>query len=277
MAFVINTNTVASNAGSTLDVSNAQLQKSLTRLSSGNKITTPSDDAGGLAVGMKITSAIKRTGAVSNNIQNALSYLQTQDGALQTVTKILDRMSELKVMYGDPTKSTSDQDNYSTEFKALQAQLTNLKSEKFNGVELFLVDAEDMKLAINEVGDQFVNISKAGLGGAAGLTVDGFDLADQANEIGNVGMKIEVIRSAIQNIATMRAQNGAQASQLLFANDVLTVNKTNLEAAVSRIMDTDVAEESSRLAKNMTLVQSGIAMLAQANTAPQLALRLLQQ
>ncbi len=278
MPLVINTNTAASIAASTLNVSNSQLEKSLARLSSGSRITAPSDDAGGLAVAMKINSATKRTSAVLNNIGNALSYLQTQDGALQTVAKILDRMSELKVMHGDPTKSGSDRGNYATEFKALQMQLNNLTAEKFNGVDLFVAAAQTLDIAITEAGDKSVSITQAGLSGEDGLKVanqDANNLADAANAIDSVGITIENIRTAIQSIATMRAQNGAEASQLLFASDVLIVNRTNLEAARSRIMDTDIAAESSDLAKNTILVQAGIAMLGQANTLPQAALKLL--
>lgn len=278
MPLVINTNTAASIAASTLNVSNSQLEKSLARLSSGSRITAPSDDAGGLAVAMKINSATKRTTAVLNNIGNALSYLQTQDGALQTVAKILDRMSELKVMHGDPTKSVSDRGNYSTEFKALQMQLNNLTAEKFNGVDLFVAAAQTLDIAITEAGDKSVSITQAGLSGEDGLKVanqDANNLADPTNTIDSAGITIENIRTAIQSVATMRAQNGAEASQLLFASDVLIVNRTNLEAARSRIMDTDIAAESSDLAKNTILVQAGIAMLGQANTLPQAALKLL--
>lgn len=278
MPLVINTNTAASIAASTLNVSNSQLEKSLARLSSGSRITAPSDDAGGLAVAMKINSATKRTSAVLNNIGNALSYLQTQDGALQTVAKILDRMSELKVMHGDPTKSVSDRGNYATEFKALQTQLGNLTAEKFNGVDLFVAVAQTLDIAITEAGDKSVSITQAGLSGEDGLKVanqDANNLADANNTIDSAGITIENIRTAIQNVATMRAQNGAEASQLLFASDVLIVNRTNLEAARSRIMDTDIAAESSDLAKNTILVQAGIAMLGQANTLPQAALKLL--
>jgi flagellin len=102
------------------------LQNSLARLSSGSKIVNPSDDAGGLAVSMKMTAAIKRTSAVNDNIMNAKSFLQTQDGALGTATKILDRMSELKTLSTDVTKNATDIANYNTEFQSLQGALSAL-------------------------------------------------------------------------------------------------------------------------------------------------------
>ena len=107
MPVVINTNFAATVAANNLAASNDNLQKSLNRLSSGSKIVSPADDAGGLAVAMKLTAAAKRQGAVATNIGNAVSFLQTQDGVLKVAGKVLDRMGELKTLYTDPTKSAS--------------------------------------------------------------------------------------------------------------------------------------------------------------------------
>lgn len=137
MSVVINTNSAATGAANNLAASNAQLQRSLNRLSSGSKIVNPADDAGGLAVSMKLSAAARRQGAVANNLGNATSYLQTQDGVLGVASKILTRIGELKVLSSDVTKSSSDLANYQTEFAALQSELTSLGNEKFNGVVLF--------------------------------------------------------------------------------------------------------------------------------------------
>ena len=110
MGLVINTNTAATSASANLNASNAMLQKSLSRLSSGNKIVSPADDAGGLAVSMKLTAAIRRNDAVHTNVSNAVSFLQTQDGAMKTASKMLDRMSELRTLYDDVTKSSLTSD-----------------------------------------------------------------------------------------------------------------------------------------------------------------------
>src|SRR5258708_1145258 len=131
MSVVINTNYSALVASNNLATSSSMLQKSLNRLSSGSRIVSPADDAGGLAVSMKIRAAANRQGGVSNNIGNSVSYLQTQDGALSIAGKVLDRMSQLSILYSDPTKNTSDQANYDSEFKSLQSQLSALTSEKF--------------------------------------------------------------------------------------------------------------------------------------------------
>jgi flagellin len=274
MAVVINTNYAATVASNNLALSNASLQKSLNRLSSGSKIVSPSDDAGGLAVSMKLNAASKRQGAVANNIGNAISYLQTQDGALQVTGKILDRMSELRTFYEDKTKNTSDLQNYDTEFKALSQQLQSISTEKFNGIALF----SSSSLSIVATEDHSTS---------SAITVNARDLSNSTNGIsllnsGTASMMsssgaitLANITDAIKNIATMRANNGAEQSRLGFAQELLTVNKSNLEAANSRITDVDVASESTQLARWNILVQSGTAMLAQANQSAQSALKLL--
>ena len=137
MALSILSNAAANQASFSLNKNSAKLQQSLSRLSSGKKITAPADDAGGLAVSMKLTSAIGRNKSVIANIQNALSYAEVQDGALQSAATIVNRMAELKSMSLDVIKSSADVANYNVEFKALQEQLHSIASEQFNGVSLF--------------------------------------------------------------------------------------------------------------------------------------------
>ncbi len=272
MSVVINTNSAAIAASNNLARSNSMLQRSLTRLSSGSKIINPADDAGGLAVSMKLSATIKRTGAVNNNIANAKSFLQTQDGALQTTAKVLDRMSELKVLSTDVTKNTTDIDNYNTEFQALQAQLDALTTQKFNGVSLFTdaTTASTLSVATTESGGGGVAITQGDLEDQIGT-----GLTSGSTELTASAANLSVITTAIQNVATLRAQNGAESSRLSFASEMLTINKANLESANSRIIDVDVAEESTNLARYNVLVQAGSAMLQQANASSQVALRLL--
>jgi flagellin len=253
MSVVINTNYAATVASDNLAASSSNLQRSLNRLSSGSKIVNPSDDAGGLAVSLKLSAAAKRSAATSNNVGNAVSFLQTQDGVLKVTGKILDRMSELATLYTDPTKGATDLANYTTEFTALSAELTKLGSETFNGIGLF--------------GSISVNTTESGSGAVA---TTAYTMAS-GQTIGS----LSGIKTAIESLATARAANGAAQSRLGFASEVLTVNKSNLEAANSRITDVDVAPESTQLARWNILVQSGTAMLAQANQSAQSALRLL--
>ncbi len=268
MAVTINTNSAATIAKNNLNSSNTMLQKSLNRLSSGLKITAPSDDAGGLAVSMKLSAAIKRTDAVNTNLMNAQSFLQTQDGAFQIAGKVLDRMSELKTLAADVTKNATDVANYDTEFDALKSQLTAIAGETFNGVSIFTsgTSATTLAVATTESGGSSVSINQAALGNAVTNATGATDLAD---------VTLSQLTSAIENVATLRAENGAQSSQLSFASDMLTINKQNLEAANSRIIDVDVATESTQLARANILVQAGSAMLGQANASSAIALRLL--
>jgi flagellin len=270
MSVVINTNYAATVASNNLAASNEMLQKSLNRLSSGSKIVNPADDAGGLAVSMKLSAAAKRSGAVVTNIGNSVSFLQSQDGVLKVTAKVLERIGELKTLYADPTKNADDLANYDAEFTQLQDELGSLTAEKFNGVDLFGVSG--LSAQVSEDGSQTVTISAK-------------QLADSSSGIGSItdsgvgtlgDIALSDITDAIQNVATMRANNGAEQSRLGFASEVLTVNKANLESANSRISDVDVAEESTQLARYNILVQSGTAMLAQANQSAQIALKLLQ-
>ena len=218
---------------------------------------------------MKLSAAARRSGAAAINISNTISYLQTQDGVLKTAGKVLDRIGELKTLYADPTKNSDDLANYDAEFTQLQSQLDSLTDETFNSVALF--DATGLSVQVSEDGSQTVDVT-------------GKDLADATDGVGTLtdsgvttlaDIDLSDINGAIQNVATMRANNGAEQSRLGFAAEVLTINKANLEAANSRIVDVDVAEESTQLARWNILVQSGTAMLAQANQSSQVALRLI--
>lgn len=271
MPVVINTNSASTVAANSLGSTNTMLQKSLSRLSSGNRIVSSADDAGGLAVSMKLSAAIRRTDATSTNVSNAQSFLQTMDGGLQTAGNILSRMSELTTLAQDVTKSSSDIAAYGLEFTSLQTSLTDLASSKFNGVNLF--DGASLSVSTSEDNAQSVSITAADLTANAGVTaVTGAATLSAAN----ASAHSTLVSTAIQNVATMRAQNGADSSALSFASDTLAVNKTNLEAANSRIADVDVAQESTKLARFNILQQAGTAMLAQANQSTQSILRLLQ-
>ena len=269
MAVVINTNQSASYAAMNLTKSSDLLQKSLARLSSGSRIANPADDAGGLAVSMKLAAAIKRTDDTATNVSNALSFLQTQAGSLKSAASVLDRMSELATLAGDVTKAASDTANYTTEFNNLWLELAKLSADQFNGISLFSDATSGGTLAVflSHDGSQSMSIDQAGLGSS---------VAAMSSLTNLTGASIGLVTTAIQNLATLMASNGAQASRLQFALDSLNVNKVNLEAANSRIFDVDVAAETTKLARANILVQSGAAMVSQANAASQIALKLLQ-
>jgi len=294
MGITINTNTSASLSALNLNRSQTLLQKSLARLSSGSRISEASDDAGGLAVSMKLSAAIKRTDAQYSNVSNALSFLQTQDGVLKSASSVMERIAELATLYGDVTKSSLDKANYSVEFTNLISQLTQFQGTKFNGVSLFTAGALDagpaskntLDVYLTDDGGQKMQIDQSlingtGIGNGIAKVIDAWSSSiGTANVTGGLSSlasdKLSFVTAAIQELATLRATNGAQSSRLQYALDSLATNRTNLEAANSRIFDVDVAQETTRLARNNILVQSGAAMLAQANASSQIALKLLQ-
>ena len=288
MSVVINTNSAATTAAYNLSNTNVNLQRSLNRLSSGSRINSAYDDAGGLAVSMKLSASIRRTDATLANVNNSIAFLQTQDGVIKTADKILNRMSELATLSQDVTKSTNDLALYNTELTQLKGQLNLMLSEEFNGISLFSTGAvasvtgvafdDDATLTVvtSHDGNQTVGITQVDLNQIVfDITNTGSASNMDISTTTSAQLAVDYIQDAIQDLATLRANNGAEQSRLTFAADMLAVNKTNLEAANSRIIDVDVADESTKLARFNILQQAGTAMLAQANQSTQSILRLI--
>jgi flagellin len=289
---VINTNIQAIAAARNLNASQEMLGRSLTRLSSGSKIVNPSDDAAGLAVSEKLDAQNRRVKAASTNVQNAVSYVQTADGFMSGMTKILSRMSELAILAKDVTKNDTDIDLYQQEFSALQDQMrdtiggtsaeiggtaVDTPLGAFNGITLFGSNSGGLVVTIGQAVGQDMTIGDSNLRQGAMLDIIGQD----ASGVYTLGLTdvaaIENITDAIQQVATERASLGASQSRLELASTTLQVEFENLGSAISRIRDVDVAEESTQYAKYNILVQSGTAMLAQANQSPNSVLQLLQR
>ena len=341
MSLNISTNTAALRAGSYLSQNNALLQRSFDRLASGKKISSPVGDPGSLAVSMKLSSAINRLSGAQNNIQNAISFLEVQDGMLDTVGRIVDRMSELKGLASqDPMKSAQDRASYDNEFKDLQVQLYDISQQKFNGVSMFanhMTNANDVntdtQILFNAQNTTRLNDNTmtvfTSADGAAGskvsvyksallsaLTVkqdrslagDG-DTSDGAigtsdwnfvtaqdksgyepddnvwvtfanarieDTLGLDAISVGVITQALENIAYLRAQNGGSASRLAFNSESLVQQKTNMRAALGRMVDVDFAEETTNMAKYSVLSQASASILSQANANTDIALMLLR-
>jgi flagellin len=264
----INTNSASSAAAYNLCNTNMNLQRSLQKLSSGSRINSSFDDAGGLAVSMKLSASIRRTEATQANVNNALSFLQTQDGVLKNADSIVSRISELASLGIDVTKSSSDRSLYQTEVASLVSALGDLVDEEFNGVSLLGNSSSSLTVYTSEDSGQSVSITVAALGD---IDLSGVDVSSSTG----AQAAITTMTAAIETLATLRATNGSEQSRLTFAADMLAVNKTNLEAANGRITDVDIASESANLARLNILQQAGTAMLAQANQANQSVLRLL--
>ena len=274
---VINTNLSAMNSARLLASSTNNLSKSLARLSSGSRIVSPEDDAAGLAQSIKFEAQINRNAAANTNVSNAISYSQTQDGFLQKVQKALDRMSELSVLSQDVTKSNFDRSNYTVEFSQLQDYISNVALKEFNGVSLFgaatlgvTIDSDAVTFGMGGVDImEELNVTIADLLDSSAGTIS---IADSGAAYSALGE----IKDAIQTLSKFRADVGANIERLNFSSEALVILNENLGAANSRIKDVDVAIESAQFARYNILVQSGTAMLAQANLLPQTALRLLQ-
>ena len=309
MPLTINTNSSAASANMHLTKNNEMLRKSINRLSSGSRIVQPVDDAGGLAVSMKLESAITRLAGAQTNVQNATSFLEVQDGVLEAAGKILNRMIELKGLSQDVMKNSSDVANYNREFQDLQMQIYDMTSVKFNGVSLFATTSNagtaakfgdlsadnTMSVFTSAEGSSgpIVSIGKALLLSALTInsgslntaqtyqdenesTIYSFAAENISCAIYLNDISVGVFTKALENIATLRADNGASMSRLRFASDNISTTKTNMEAANGRIIDVDVAAESTRLAKYNVLVQASASMLAQANTNGDIAMMLIR-
>jgi flagellin len=328
MSINISTNTAALRAGAYLAQNNTKLQRSFDRLASGKKLSSPIEDPGGLAVSMKLSASINRLAGAQNNVQNATSFLEVQDGMLDTVGRIIDRMSELKGLASqDPMKGEQDRASYNNEFKDLQVQLYNISQQEFNGVSLFGNYTTDANGDVETTEVQFngkdtlatkdntltiftstegsagskVSVFKSSLLSALTMTrgkainqiySDGVTGNQVANKVSSTvitfaseavsgtldldDISVGVITQALENVSYLRAQNGGSQSRLAFNLESLTQQKTNMRAALGRIVDVDIAEESTNVAKYSILNQAAASMLAQANASMDVALMLLR-
>jgi len=266
---VINTNTASLTSARLLAQSQSQLSDSLARLSSGSKIVSPADDAAGLAVSMRMSAQVARAGAANDNVGNAISFSQTQDGYLQSISNALTRMSQLAVQAQDVTKTTTDLSQYDTEFQKLASYITDLSSKTFNGTSLFSTSdlnvTDDINPSASAGTYTMTHVD------SSTFAVSGVDL--QSN--GDAETALSTVNTALDALGTARATVGANISVLNSYSGTLSTLGDNLSAANSRIADVDVAKESANYAKYNILVQSGTAMLAQANQMPQSVLKLL--
>ena len=269
---VINTNPGAAMAARILGESSSALQKSLSRLSSGSKIASPSDDAAGTGVAMKFGAQINRLQAAKDNVGNAISYSQTQDGFLDKIGNALDRMSELAVLAQDETKTDQDRALYDKEFQKLDDFIVAIGNKDFNGVSLFH-SGSSLTVTIASDGSTMTlaSVNVAGNSDFASIAAPKTAVSTSAS----AAAALTTIKTAISVLAGNRADIGANMSRLEAESSALAIQKDNMSAARSRIADVDVAQESANFARQQILVQSGTAMLAQANVLPQSALRLI--
>lgn len=283
---VINHNMSSMYSNRTLGVSNDQLQSSIEKLSSGQRINRAGDDASGLAVSEKMRSQIRGLNQANRNIQNGVSFIQSTEGYLQETTDILQRIRELAVQSSNGIYSDEDRLQIQVEVSQLVSEVDRIASQaQFNGMNMltgaFAKDSVSGRIMQFQIGanvDQnervYIGTMTAqalGLKGAQGTEEQlGIESPDKAN------MAIASIDNALLTVSKQRADLGAYQNRFEMASNGIGVAAENLQAAESRIRDTDMASEMVEYTKNQILSQSGTAMLAQANSQSQNVLALLR-
>jgi len=266
---IINTNVSSLKTRFNLGKTQQDLSSAMERLSSGKRINSAKDDAAGLAISTRMTSQVRGMDVAMRNAGDGISMLQTAEGALGSVSDILQRMRELAVQADNGTNSTSDKTALKGEFDQLASEIEHIaQSTSFNGVKLLNGTTATVTLHISDAATDTMTIGLDSIASAS-LFSGTMDISTDAQ--GAIG----IIDTALDTVSSQRADLGSSMNRLGFAIDNLSVTRNNLTAARSRIEDADMAEEMSRLTRDRILSQSATSMLAQANQQPQLVLNLL--
>ncbi|MDH4376699.1 MAG: flagellin [Ramlibacter sp.] len=275
MSTVINTNTKSLIAQQALNVNNRGLSKAMEQLSTGKRINTAADDAAGLAISNKMTSQIRGLTQGVRNANDAISMIQTAEGATNEVTNMLQRMRELAVQAANGTYNTEDRTSLQSEFSELQAEITRISSNtEWNGTKI----ADGTMTAVNfQVGansSQVITVTFKDIDGMTGMTTA--IVSASISSVGVANSAISAVDTALATIDSFRSDMGAKINRLTYAADNLTNVMTNTGASRSRILDADYAKTATDLARTQIIQQAATAMLAQANQEPQSVLSLLK-
>ncbi|MBN2644194.1 MAG: flagellin FliC [Desulfuromonadaceae bacterium] len=285
MALSINTNVASLNAQRNLGSSQASLNQSMKRLSSGLRINSAKDDAAGLAISDRMTSQIRGINQAVRNANDGISLAQTAEGAMGEITNILQRMREITVQAANDSNSSADRQSLQDEVGQLTTEIDRIaNTTTFNGTYVLnqsttVTNELNFQVGANgSVNDQIgidlssLNMQAANLGdGTTNLT--SFSVASFAVE--TVAQKLEKIDNAITKVDEARGTLGAVQNRFESTIANLSNISENVSAARSRILDADIAQETSNMTKFNILQQAGVSILAQANQSPQLALSLL--
>ena len=283
---VVNTNIGASVAQAALAKNDRALGAAMEQLSTGKRINAAGDDASGLAISARMTSQIRGLETSIRNANDAISMVDTAEGALDEITEMLQRIRELAVQSGTGTTAEDDRTYLNAEFEALRSEIERITTNtEWNGRAIlagaagggssdtvtFQVGVDGGQTLAVDFGDFSSGTTMASMHGATGLTA-----STVAKGIAQAASVITISDVAIAAVSNQRASFGASSNRLTHAVDNLTSVKTNAEASRSRILDTDYAAATSELARTQIIQQAGTAMLAQANQLPQSVLSLLQ-
>jgi flagellin len=272
MGLTVNTNIGALVAQQYLSGNQSKLSQALTRLSSGLRVNNAKDDPAGLAIAESMKQTIAGLKQGSRNGNDGVSLIQTASGAMGQVLNILQRMREIASQASSGTYSSGDLSNLDTEYQSLMTEVDRIQSTtKFNGISLLAAGSVSIQVGENNSSNDRISISMTGTT-STNLTINGGSVTSQSN----AQTALDTLGVAIGKITTGMASLGAAQSKLEKAIINNNDRATNLDAARSRIVDADFAEESSNLATYQILSQSNVAMLSQANSMPQLVLQLLR-
>jgi flagellin len=262
------------------------MSKTMEQLSTGKRINSAADDAAGLAIGTKMTSQIRGLNQAVRNANDAISMIQTAEGATQEITNMLQRMRELAVQSASDSNTTKDRAALGAEYAQLGAEITRIANNtQFNKMDLF----KETSAAAGGVGVAGVATFQVGANNASTHTItvdfkkmDGVTLLTAAAAAADIDdhtksqAAIGLLDTAMETVDTFRSDLGSKINRLNYAIDNLTTTSTNTAAARSRIMDTDYAQATTELARTQIIQQAATAMLAQANQQPSSVLSLLQ-
>ena len=284
---VVNTNIGASVAQAALVKNERDLSTAMQQLSTGRKINSAADNASGLAITNRMTSQINGLGAAIRNANDAVSMINTAEGALEEITDMLQRMRELAVQSGTGTTSKEDRDYLHNEFDELRSEIDRIAmNTEWNGRAILsgAAGGASTSTVIYQVGVDgsntmtfaFGNFQNGSAGTMSGIAAEVLTGSSISSGVANASSAITALDTAIEAVSNQRATFGAASNRLTHAVDNLTNVKVNAEASRSRILDTDYAESTAELARTQIIQQAGTAMLAQANQLPQTVLALLQ-
>ncbi|HEW79532.1 MAG TPA: flagellin [Phycisphaerales bacterium] len=267
----IKNNIMAANAARHLGQSYDALATSVERLSSGLRINSAKDDAAGLAVRelMRADIAVLQQGA--RNAQDGISMLQTMEGAMATIDNALIRMKQLAEQAATGSYSAAQRTIMDSEFGEMANEIERIAgATKFNGIKMLDSATGSISIHFGSLTDK-IDVSTADMT-KSGLSIDALTIATAAS----AKASLATLDSAISTKDTARASFGYKMNRLESTVEVLNIQGENLLTAESRISDVDVATEMAQMTRTQVLAQAGIAMLAQANSMPQMALTLLR-
>ena len=272
---VINTNTKSLIAQQALTVNNRTLTKSMEQLSTGKRINSASDDAAGLSISNKMTAQIRGLNQAVRNGNDAISMIQTAEGALNEVTNMLQRMRELAVQSANGTNFTEDRNALQAEFAELQLEIKRISDNtEWNGTAVTNASAV-YKFQVGADASQSIDVTFKDVEGMTGVST-AVGTSSKIDNLSNATDAITAVDTALTTVDTYRGDLGAKINRLTYAADNLTNVSTNMSASRSRILDTDYAKATTELARSQIIQQAATAILAQANQQPQSVLSLLQ-